>query len=440
MLNRFSKKLRPVVVVGILLVACTPSTRAQDSYERPPIEYSKRSAQDRVALLKAAVEAGKRSLAFDQDKGYLPAVLAALEVPIESQVLVFSKTSLQRAKIAPRRPRAVYFSDDVYVGYCQTGAVIELAAVDPALGMVFYTLDQQEPSAPKFTRQGDNCLICHSSTRTEDVPGLLARSLSVAPSGEPVLSAGSIAVDHRTPLEDRWGGWYVTGTTGKKQHRGNRVERSVVASGAGTPPKEEFVELQSVAAHTNVDRYLSPHSDVVALMVLEHQLLVQNRLTRAHFEAQSALYYQADLNRIRGLPAEAPVESAVTRIASAGDALVDAMLLIDEAPLDGAVVGTSGFAEKFVARGPRDRQGRSLRELELTQRMFSNSCSYFIYSPMFDALPGPMKSYVWTRLGTILRGDDPAAKYAALTAADRSAIVEILQATKPDLPAGWPGP
>jgi hypothetical protein len=423
-----------------LLATCTllllaPSVWGDDSFEQPPIEYSTRSPNDRVSQLQGRLDNGGQQLEFRDKLGYLPAVLQALNVPVESQMLVFSQTSLQRQRISPRRPRAIYFSDDVYVGFCQSGNVLEVAAVDPQLGAVFYTIDQEQTERPRFVRQTENCLVCHSSSRTEGVPGLLVRSLFVDQSGQPILSEGSHTVDHRTPLEQRWGGWYVTGTHGAQVHLGNLIlhDRKV----AHPIENNEGQNVTDLSDRFRVDDYLSHHSDIVALMVLEHQALVQNRITQAGFVTRQALHYQAEMNRALGEPESNPLESTTRRIHSAGDALVDALLLVEEAPLTASIQGTSGFAEKFANAGPRDRLGRSLRDLDLTERLFKYPCSYLIHSKSFAELPQAMKDHVWQRLWQVLTNQDSSEKFAHLSARDRKAIVEILRETAAEVPRYW---
>jgi hypothetical protein len=186
-----------------------------------------------------------------------------------------------------------------------------------------------------------------------------------------------------------------------------------------------------------VGKYLTPHSDIVALMVLEHQTLVQNRITKANFATRQALHYQTELNRALGEPSEMRLQSTTSRIASAGEDLVEALLLVEEAELSAPVQGTSGFTEEFMTQGPRDPQGRSLRDFDLQRRMFRYPCSYLIDSEAFDALHGEMKDFVWRRLWEILSEGKDAEKFAHLSAEDRSAILEILRATKPGLPEYW---
>jgi hypothetical protein len=408
---------------------------AADEFERPPIEYSSSTPDNLVSRLQASLQRGERTLEYGEKQGYLPALLQALEVPISSQMLVFSKTSLQLRCIAPRTPRAIYFNDDVYIGFCRSGDVLEVSAVDPQLGAVFYTVDQKKPDGARITRHTENCLVCHSSSRSEGVPGHVVRSLFAGTSGDPILSAGSYTVDHTTPLEHRWGGWYVTGTHGDQRHLGN-----LVVAGDDVDPPVENTAGQNVTAldeRLTVGAYLSPHSDIVALMVLEHQTLVHNRLTKANFEARSSLYYQTEMNRAFGESQATRSESVTRRIQSAGDDLVDALLLVDEAKLSAEIRGTSGFAEEFSQRGPRDAKGRSLRDLDLKTRLFRYPCSYLIYSRSFDALPDEMRNYVWQRLWDVLSGKSVDAKFRHLSADDRAAIIEILRETKSGLPESW---
>lgn len=423
-------------VIALGLVALLPPCLVADEIERPPIEYSRSTPDNCVSRLQARLDSGDLEWERHDQLGYLPALLKALDVPIASQALVFSKTSLQRHRIGPATPRAIYFNEHVYVGYCQLGDVLEISAVDPQLGAVFYTLDQKETHAkqPRLLRQTENCLVCHTSSRTDGVPGHLVRSLLVDSGGQPILSAGSYSVDHSTPLEHRWGGWYVTGTHGAQTHLGNLIVR-----GHDAQQPVRNVEGQNVTRLDDwlaVDKYLSPHSDIVALMVLEHQVLVHNRMTKANFATRQALQYEAQM---RNVLAETPgkrLESVTRRIQSAGDDLIDALLLVDEAVLTEPIRGTSDYATMFCQQGLRDHQGRSLRDLDLQRRLFKYPCSFLIYSPAFEGLPVEMREYVWQRLWDVLSNSNEA-KFAHLSSDDRRAIIEILRATKGDLPPYW---
>ena len=424
-------------IVPVFFMALGANSYGADEFERPPIEYSASTPDNCVTKLQDRLDRAELQLAFDDECGYLPALLEALCVPVESQMLVFSKTSLQRQRISPSTPRAIYFNDDVYVGFCQRGKALEVSVADPQLGAVFYTFDQQRVDKPRFVRQTDNCMICHSSSRTDSVPGHLVRSLFADASGEPILAAGSNMVDHTTPLGQRWGGWYVTGKHGSQQHLGNLIVRGKdVPQPVDNSLGQNVTELNALLP---VEEYLTPHSDIVALMVFEHQTLVHNRIAKANFATRQAIHYEAELNRALGEPEGTRLESTTRRIQSAGDDLIEALLMVGEATLTAGISGTSGYSEMFTRIGPHDPAGRSLRELDLERRVFKYPCSYLIYSDAFDQLPAAMRDYVWTRLWNVLSKHQAAQKFAHLSAEDRRAIVEILRATKLDLPEYWLG-
>jgi hypothetical protein len=102
--------------------------------------------------------------------------------------------------------------------------------------------------------------------------------------------------------------------------------------------------------------------------------------------------------------------------------------------LPSKVEGTSGFAEKFSSEGPKDSQGRSLRQFDLQRRLMKYPCSYMIYSSAFDALPDDLKDATYARMWRILSGEERGKRYAGLALEDRRAIVEILRETKRRLP------
>ena len=425
----------PTLILLLMHSTSAVAFQAVDEFEKEPILYSTSTPGNRVEELKAAIESGQRTLQKTPEFGYLPDLLKALEVPVESQTLVFSKTSLQMRRISPRTPRAIYFNDDVYVGFCQSGDVLEISAVDPKLGTVFYSVDQHSPDQPAIQRQTESCLVCHSSSRMEGVPGHIIRSLYVDAGGQPLLSAGSRTVDHTTPVKDRWGGWYVTGTHGTQKHLGNLVIR-----GRDVEEPVDNSEGQNVTDlkfRINPDRYLSAHSDIVALMVLEHQALVHNRLTKASFETRQALAYDEMMRKMLDKPEGELLESTVRRIQSVSERLVEALLFVNEAKLTEPLKGTSGYAEQFATQGPKDDQGRSLRDLDMSTRMLKYPCSYLIYSEAFEQLPTAAKDCVLQKLWDVVSGTDVSEKYSHLSQDDRRAIREILLQTKLDLPDYW---
>lgn len=428
--NRVISRLA-MVALGIL--AALPAWGQE--FEQAPILYSQSAPNNRVSRLIDQIQAGEKKLAYEEHFGYLRSLLKELDVPVSSQVLVFSKTSLQRNRIAPHTPRSIYFSDEVSVGFCQNGDVLEITADDPQLGTVFYTVTQDDQETQPLVRQTDNCLICHGSSQTKEVPGHVVRSVFTDTSGMPLLAAGTHRIDQTSPLEKRWGGWYVTGTHGEQKHLGN-----LVIQGRSVPRDLDNSKGQNVTDLSDffqARNFLLPHSDIVALMVLEHQADAHNYITRASFLTRQALHYQQSLNKELKEPAGNMWDSTKSRLKSASEPLVEYMLFSGEVPLTGKITGTSKFAEEFAQRGERDKQGRSLRDFDLQKRIFKYPCSYLIYSDSFAALPKEAKDYVFKRLYEVLTGQDQSKPFAHLSAADRLAILEILRDTLPDLPEYW---
>src|SRR5256885_9461638 len=408
-----------VSVVAVPALAVGALAQYQSAAEHPGIAYSKSTPTDAVARLQRAIGSGEITLKYDADRGYLPAVLDALKVPVSSQGLVFSRTSLQVDKIAPWSPRAIYFSDDVYVGWVQGGPIMEVASVDPQLGAVFYTVTQEPREKPTITRQTRTCLQCHdSASSTGGVPGFIMRSVIADRHGYPVSSDLGATTD-QTPIPDRWGGWYVTGTT-PAAHRGNVFAPALAGEMGNVPAYLAKTRLTSSGTVTDLSGkfdtapYLTPHSDAVALLVLAHQTYVHNLITAAGYQARSA---PDDTMRIDG----------------AAERLVRGMLLAKEATLPGAVSGTSAFAAEFAKAGPHDRRGRSLPDLDLEHRVFRYPFSYLIYSDSFDALPPVVKDYVHRRVREVLSGGGN--PDFALFTDDRTASRGILAHTKPDFAA-----
>lgn len=420
-----------LLTLAVLLVLSGIAAAAD--LDRPPIRYATAPTDDVVTVLREKLKKGAVELKYADEHGYLKSLLKVLDVPQSSQVLVYSRTSLQRSRIAPRMPRAIYFNDDVTVGFCRHGEVLEIAAADPNLGTVFYTLDQNPEKGAAITRQTDLCLLCHGSSGNQGFPGHLIRSVSADRLGEPVLSRGTKRVDHSTPLKDRWGGWYVTGTSGKQTHMGNQI----VGGWLGLDENAGGANVTDLKPYFTVANYPTPHSDLVALMVLEHQCEVHNRLGRANFQTRLALHEQAELNKSFGEAADTRSEGITRRIHWACEPVVKYLLFCEEAALTEPVAGTSSFAKEFAARGPFDAKKRSLREFDLETRMFRYPMSYVIYSKLFDGLPAEAKERIYLRLWEVLTGKDQSKDFEHLSKSDRKAILEILRDTKPGLPDYW---
>jgi hypothetical protein len=391
------------------------------SPDDPAIAYTTAPLQNVVVDVNRRLLEGTLRLQHDGRSGYLQSALEALNLSVDSQMLVFSRTSLQARLIDEKNPRALFFNDRVALGWVRDGEVIEVAAHDAKEGIVFYELDQKpaDGGAPPQFRREFRCLACHLNGDTLGVPGLLMFSTASSPDGRPTRAA---MMDHRTPLASRYGGWFVTGTAGAGAHQGNAA-----AALGSAPPRE----VRSVEGLFDPDGYRTMSSDIAPLLVLSHQVHMTNLLTRVGWEARAA-----DPTLHPPFVAAPGEEERIAHMMSAiATEVVDYLLFVDEAPLPGGVRGSSGFAERFSGLGPRDKTGRSLRELDLTRRLMKYPCSYLIYSPAFDALPPAARDPIYRRMWTVLSGQEADPRYrAALPFSTRRAIVEILRDTKPDLP------
>ncbi|MDP7018324.1 MAG: hypothetical protein QGG36_21135 [Pirellulaceae bacterium] len=431
LINTLSTLSTPKCLALGLLVACSISTvdsvRGQSEFTTAPILYHSSKAVDRVAKMSERLESGKLTLKRDDRHGFLAAVLRELKVPIESQTLVFSKTSLQLRRITASRPRALYFNDDIYIGWVQGGVVVEVGAVDPQLGAVFYTIDQHADRAIVKRDQGE-CLACHATRRTQHVPGFLVRSVFAASDGQPFYAMGTTTTDHTTPIDLRFGGWYVSGKHGAMRHRGNVIARDDPKSPIDPDSGANVLDL---AKRVDVTPYLAPTSDIIALMVLEHQTQMHNLVTRASYESRQAAHYDKTMNRVLERPNNFVSDLTKRRVQRVGDALLSYLLFAGEYELTAQVTGNSKFAKQFAARGPHDSKGRSLREFDLRERLFRYPCSFLIHTESFGALPTDVRDYVEEGLLDVLTGKERGDDFKHLTPQDRQAILEILVDTKP---------
>jgi hypothetical protein len=420
----------PVRWLGLVLgavISVTPSSAQPSEPYRdnlpaahPAIGYETGELDDPVSRLAEAVASGSITLDHDDRFGYLPSLLESLDVNADTQTLVFSKTSLQATLISPRTPRAIYFSDAVAIAVVQGAPLIELVAFDARRGAVFYTVDSARTERPRFERPS-RCLQCHQQAATLGVPGPYIGSVSASATGRPDFRLGSAVTDHRTPFDERWGGWYVTGTHGTQRHRGNAVARDPATPAGLVDPANQ--NLTSLARFVATDRLLVPTSDLVALMTFEHQTQMINLFTRIGWEA-----------RLADHDGTLDVEEAVARRAGIEE-IVRYMVFADEAPLSGPIAGVSSFTETFPTRGPSDPEGRSLRDFDLETRLFSYPLSFMIYSDLFDGLPEAIREGVYARLLVVLEGR--ADGFERLLAEDGAAVLAIVQETKRGLPEAW---
>ena len=393
------------------------------SRDHPAIRYSSGELDNAVERLNRRLASGDVRLTYDAGNGYLRSLLDALAIPVASQTLVFSKTSFQAELVTIHNPRAIFSNGSVFVGWVRGADVLEIAAADRRQGSIFYTLPQKprgESDPPLTLSRQTDCLACHLSWDTRGVPGLMTTSMYPLPD-DPNAYANGFSTVQGSPLEQRWGGWWVTGDTGGAQHLGNIPV--MPAEKNFSRPRNPKAPLASVEGFFDLKGYPVATSDVVAQLVLAHETQLTNLIARAGWEARVA--------------ETEPSAAANVRAREAAEELADSLLFVDEAPLAGPVRGAPEFADWFTAQGPRDSKGRSLRELDLKKRLLRYPLSYLIYGEAFNALPPAARSAVYGRLADILTGRDTRKIAQQIVPADRQAILQILRDTKPDLPESF---
>ncbi len=394
-------------------------------------QYIQGTPRDSVTRLQADLERGKVHLSFDPKFGYLPAILKALKVSPTSQVVVFSKTSVQKDLISPENPRSIYFNDGTYVGYVPDGKALELCTTDPYLGAVYYTLLQREVPKPKFFRTIDACLECHADKALKHLPRHLMFSTICNSEGAVAEGTQPFDTSDATSLSKRFGGWFVSGSTSGQKHMGNAF--ATLKGAEVTLDRKVAGDVKNLASLYDTKLMLTPYSDIAALMTMTHQYHVQNQINEVTYRVNSAMAFE------RLYPRAAPMNGATGHSVSTDktvkevcDLLLRVMLFTDEAKIPAPITGTSGFREAFEKAGPFDSKGRSLRQLNLKTRLLKYPFSFLIYSDNFDAIPVPAKRYFYRRLHRVLDGKDHDPAFGRLTADERAAIREILRATKKD--------
>ncbi len=430
---RIMLSVRPQTVFALavfLAFAAIPAAVAQlvPEYEEPPINYSETEADNIATKIERQWQAGELKGMEQYGKPMLKAFLDAFGIEQESQVLVFSKTSLQLSKISPSTPRAIYFNDDVYLGWSY-GGIFELTVNDPKLGLTFYELD---PFKVRIKRSKD-CLSCHGGSRTSYWPGVLVRSVFPHPDGHPMTQAGGFVIGHDSPMEKRWGGWYVTGKHGDVRHMGNEIAK--LHGNDASIDTEAGANVTDLGKKFDTSMHLRPDSDIVALMVLEHQCEMHNRLSRSMLRVRKWADYQKNIYKALGEPEpDEPSGTLLTVLNGARDDLVEYLLFKDEISLpDGGIEGTGDFEKAFGKNRKADAEGRSLRDFDLKTRLFKYRCSYMIYSEAFENLPPVLKRAVYVKMFEILESEEPPDGFRHLPSRERRAIREILLATKPEI-------
>jgi hypothetical protein len=358
-------------------------------YNQQPINYSQAAPTDPVVQLKSRLESGEIALKAEGESGVLRDLLRVLKIPESSQLLVFSKSSANARFIQPKTPRAIYFNDDVYVGWVPGSKAIEISAVDKSLGGTFYNLTPIDADKPKIQRE-ESCLLCHLSRNSLRVPGHLVRSFTTDSLGE--MRTGWSRVTHETSYDRRWAGWYVTGQAEKLKHLGNVFGKST--------PEPSDNTAAAVPSTCQSEHYLATTSDILPHLILNHQAHGHNLIARLNYEVR--------------------LQKPITAL----EPLVRYLLFLDEPPLPAPITAKGNYREWFEQQGPRDEQGRSLRDLDLNTRLFKYRLSYLIYSPAFQSLPEETRTEIDGHIKAELTQTT-----SPIPAAERAAILEIFEAT-----------
>jgi len=404
---------------GILFAALACAEPSYRNFDEPPHNYHKAPLKDRFTKLKADLESRHIPLDHRSEKAFVLSLLKLLDIPASSQMLVFSTTSLQLRLITPSNPRALYFSDELYVGYIP-GGKIELISMDPELGGIFYMFDIPRDERPLTIERSEKCVNCHTREDTGFVPGLVVKSVVPGPTGGSIKAFRREQTGHGIPFEERFGGWYLTGNHAITGHWANTIGRLA----------PDGITKLAVEPGTRFDfaRYPVATSDILPQLVFEHQAGFANRILEASYRARTAFH----LDKAKLSPAHYAELDEQARI------VTRYMLFADEVPLPpGGVEGDAAFRTDFVRGGRVSGNGATLREFDLRTRLFRYRCSYMIYSPEFVGLPAKMKQHIYLKLREALSTEKPAKDYAYLPAAEKSAIRTILKATLQDLPSGW---
>ena len=411
----------------------TSSSSSVLVYDRdyPFMHYASGIEHNDVARMQERIKDGSLKLTPTPQHGYLESVLSALKINPDSQVLVFSKTSLQVDAISEATPRAIYFNDDTYVAWVQKTGMLEIVTMDAERGPVFYTMYASDPRG-RLQRETLRCLTCHDSYSEMGggVPHFLFDSVYELQGGNLLPDSVARETTDETPIAQRWGGWYVTGKDGGAPNLGN------IKQPPGRAPvsleKVSRGALPSLSSLLDTAPYLRPTSDIVALLVLQHQVTLHNEIVHANYKSLVVLYKELPGTDPKTLHWAQLPGKLQTRLDLMLRPLVDALVMVNAAPLKAKVTGSSGYAAWFQNLGPKDARGRSLRQLDLHTRVFRYPLSFQIYTEGFDALPLCVREHVYAQLAKILRDRDPGSEYNRLPIADRQAAFDILVATKPE--------
>ena len=413
------KRIRLITLI-LLAVTGFETSGAPEWAEltRPEHNYWERPLNDRFSQLKEELESGRLPLDYSGELAFLKSLLKALEIPESSQLMLFSTTSLQLRLINPGNPRAIYFNEDLYIGYIPGGR-IEVVAMNPELGGVFYIFDIPRGGNRVNVERATRCMNCHASEDTMHVPSLLVKSVVPGPNSGSLKAFRIGESGHAIPFAERFGGWHVTGADAGLEHQGNATGRYVKGKivTSANPPGYRF----------RWNRYPVRTSDILPHLLLEHQTGFANRVLKAGYKARSFLK-----------EGEGKLTAAhAGEMAGEVEEVVRYLLFVDEVSLpSGGLEGDVAFKRAFGGNRRPTADGLSLKDFDLRTRLFRHRCSYMIYTPVFQGLPTEIKRRIYARLDAVLGAEVAVPGYEKLPLEERQTIRRILSETLPDYPGG----
>ncbi len=418
----FHRLLASLCLLPIAGMAATEAAKVTIiEFKAKPHSYLTHKPGDRFAALLPQLIAGEVKLDTSDDKAFLTSLLKALDIPISSQLLVFSASSLQSEIINPRNPRALYFNEDTYVGFVPGGKV-EVISMDPEMGSIFYIFDRLQRGGPMpLIARSEKCFNCHAGNATHRVPGLIAESVLPMLSGASLETYRRDEQGHHIPLNKRFGGWHLTGGHHLTETHANFMGRTSSSRG--------FVKTAVEPGQmSDLNLHLLPTSDILPNLVHEHQIGFENRVFHAAYLFRQLMAQSPGL-----LPTAAKAE-----IEKHSEDLARYILFADEANLPRqGIEGDATFIREFQRNKKPTAGGVSLKDFDLSSRIFKYRASYMLYTESWQKLPRELKERVYYKMAEGLRDQNPSPAFAHIPADEKRAIRSILKDTLPGLPNWW---
>ncbi len=415
---------------GVLLFHAALEAQFFNDFDVAPHSYYERTGTDSFSKLLTRKEKGDYDFGTETGLPLLRRMLQELNIPVSSQVLVYSQTSLQRKLVRPENPRAMYFDENIYLAV-MAGGKLEVNSFDPEAGGIFYFEDPPEAPGDRVDfERPKSCLGCHGGSATNFLPGPLARSNFVSDTGRRLGGVRSHErISHRIPFHERWGGYYVTGAPPTLEHMGNAF--ATREGGEVTVDLKARASLETLEGLFDPSLVLRGDSNIVPLMLFDHQIEAHNLLVE--------MRYRERISQFRAAENEGVIPSrTLVKTEAFADKLVRYLLFADEVSLAGHVITPSqDYLRDFSRNRKVNAEGESLKDFDLKSRLFKNRLSYMIYSEAFEGAPESMKNRIYSRLWTILSPAEPVEGYDYFEEGERARILSILTATKTDLPADW---